>query len=96
MTSTAANGQTPFVPKAVADFEGTGLSHALIESLILKFLVNIGHRVGATDRRRAGLAVRAVPGFPPPAQEPTDCDIRQLGDGQRLYVLADRQRPNAG
>ena len=41
-----ANGQRPFMPRAVATFEEAGLSHAVIESLVLKFLVNVGTAAG--------------------------------------------------
>ena len=94
-TNAEANGKKPFVPKAVTNFEEAGLNPAMIESLVLKFLVQYRHGLGPADRRRAGLAVRPVPRFPPPAQEPAVRGLRQLGVGQRLHLLADRHRADA-
>ena len=42
VTLSGSNGKAPFLPKAVSSFEETGLSHAIIEGLVLKFLVNAG------------------------------------------------------
>jgi predicted ATPase with chaperone activity len=62
-SSAAADGRTPFVPKAVADLEGTGLSYALIEGLILKFLVNAGMASGRRIAAELGLPFGPFPDF---------------------------------
>ena len=83
-------------PGRSADFEEAGLNFAQVESLILKFLLNIGVASGRRIAEELGLPVRALPRIPPPAQEPADRRLHQLGDGQRLPLLADRRRPGAG
>jgi len=44
-----SNGKSPFHPAAVDDFEEAGLNSAIVEGLVLKFLVNCGMAAG---RRR--------------------------------------------
>ena len=63
LTSAGSNGKTPFVPRAVADFEEAGLSHAMIESLILKFLVNTGTATGRRIAAELGLPFGPFPDF---------------------------------
>src|SRR5262249_59484611 len=61
--SSGSNGKAPFVPKPVASFEETGLSHAIIESLILKFLVNAGMATGRRIASELGLPFGPFPDF---------------------------------
>jgi predicted ATPase with chaperone activity len=64
MSSNAAvNGKKPFVPRAVSDFEETGLSPAMIESLVLKFLVNSGTASGRRIACELGLPFGPFPDF---------------------------------
>ena len=62
-TSAGSNGKTPFVPRAVTSFEETGLSHAIIESLVLKFLVNMGTATGRRIAAELGLPFGPFPDF---------------------------------
>src|SRR5438045_2766300 len=62
-SSAESNGKTPFIPKAVADFEQAGLSHAVIESLVLKFLVTIGMASGRRIAAELGLPFGPFPEF---------------------------------
>lgn len=57
------NGKAPFVPRPVTNFEETGLSHALIESLVLKFLVNTGTATGRRIAAELGLPFGPFPDF---------------------------------
>jgi hypothetical protein len=61
--SAGSNGKTPFVPRPVASFEETGLSHAMIESLVLKFLVNAGTATGRRIAAELGLPFGPFPDF---------------------------------
>jgi predicted ATPase with chaperone activity len=58
-----ANGKKPFVPRAVTNFEETGLSPAMIESLVLKFLANIGTASGRRIANELGLPFGPFPDF---------------------------------
>ena len=58
-----ANGKKPFIPKAVTNFEETGLSPAMIESLVLKFLVNTGIASGRRIAAELGLPFGPFPDF---------------------------------
>jgi predicted ATPase with chaperone activity len=55
--------RAPFVPKAVSSFEETGLTDATIESLILKFLMNIGMASGRRIAAELGLPFGLFPEF---------------------------------
>ncbi len=57
------NGKATFVPKAVTSFEETGLSHAIIEGLVLKFLVNAGTATGRRIAAELGLPFGPFPDF---------------------------------
>jgi predicted ATPase with chaperone activity len=61
--SAGSNGKAPFVPRAVVSFEETGLSHAMIESLVLKFLVNAGTATGRRIASELGLPFGPFPDF---------------------------------
>src|SRR5262249_35986849 len=61
--SAGSNGKAPFVPRPVASFEETGLSHAMIESLVLKFLVNVGTATGRRIASELGLPFGPFPDF---------------------------------
>jgi predicted ATPase with chaperone activity len=56
-------GDTPYVPKPVGTFEETRLSYAVIESLILKFLVNAGTASGRRIALELGLPFGPFPEF---------------------------------
>ncbi|MGP0064380.1 MAG: AAA family ATPase [Isosphaeraceae bacterium] len=58
-----ANGKKPFVPRAVTNFEETGLNLAMIESLVLKFLVNNGTASGRRIAGELGLPFGPFPDF---------------------------------
>jgi predicted ATPase with chaperone activity len=58
-----ADGKTPFVPRAVSSLEETGLSHAIIEGLVLKFLVNAGMASGRRIAAELGLPFGPFPEF---------------------------------
>src|SRR5215831_13601976 len=75
-TSAGSNGKTPFVPRAVTSFEETGLSHAIIESLVLKFLVNAGTASGRQIAAELGLPFGPFPDF-----------LRQLKNQQIVAYL---------
>lgn len=47
--------RAPFKPRPVSDFAGTGLNIALIEALVLKFLLNIGLASGRRIAEELGL-----------------------------------------
>jgi predicted ATPase with chaperone activity len=52
-----------FYPRAVSTFEDAGLNHALVESLVLKFLVNIGTASGRRIAAELGLPFGPFPEF---------------------------------
>ncbi len=58
-----ANGRRPFVPKAITTFDESGLSLAMIESLVLKFLVNTGMASGRRIATELGLPFGPFPEF---------------------------------
>jgi predicted ATPase with chaperone activity len=58
-----ANGKKLFVPEAVTSFDETGLSPAMIESLVLKFLANIGTASGRRIAVELGLPFGPFPDF---------------------------------
>src|SRR5262245_58826074 len=60
---TEANGKRPFIPRVVANFEEAGLSEAVIESLVLKFLVNMGTASGRRIAAELGLPFGPFPDF---------------------------------
>jgi predicted ATPase with chaperone activity len=62
-TVPSTNGKTAFYPKAVDSFEAAGLNDALIESLVLKFLVNTGMASGRRIAAELGLPFRPFPDF---------------------------------
>ena len=51
--STPTEPKPPFRPRPIRDFATAGLSPALVESLVLKFLLNVGMATGRriADRR---------------------------------------------
>ncbi len=58
-----ANGRRPFVPKAMTNFDEAGLNLAMVESLVLKFLVNIGIASGRRIAEELGLPFGPFPEF---------------------------------
>ena len=93
--SAGSNGKKPFVPRAVANFEETGLSHAMIESLILKFLVNAGTATGRRIAAELGLPFGPFPDFLRQLKNQQIVAYANSADGQRLRLFADRLRPDA-
>jgi predicted ATPase with chaperone activity len=55
--------KTPFRPKPVADFNQAGLHFAQVESLVLKFLLNIGVASGRKIAEELGLPFGPFPDF---------------------------------
>jgi predicted ATPase with chaperone activity len=55
--------KAPFRPRPVSDFESAGLNPALVESLVLKFLLNIGTASGRRTADELGLHFGAFPEF---------------------------------
>jgi predicted ATPase with chaperone activity len=55
--------KVPFRPKAVQSFEEAGLNHAQIESLVLKFLLNIGVASGRRIAAELGLPFGPFPEY---------------------------------
>ena len=78
----SSNGKSSFYPRAVDSFEEAGLNPAIVEGLVLKFLVNTGMASGRRIAAELGLPFRPVSRLPPPAQEPADPRLRQFGVGQ--------------
>ena len=78
----SSNGKCAFYPAAVESFEEAGLNPAIVEGLVLKFLVNIGMASGRRIAAELGLPFRPVSRVPPRAQEPADPRLRQFGIGQ--------------
>jgi predicted ATPase with chaperone activity len=59
----SANRKTVFYPGAVDSFEAAGLNDAIVESLVLKFLVNTGMASGRRIAAELGLPFRPFPDF---------------------------------
>jgi predicted ATPase with chaperone activity len=59
----SANGKSAFYPRAVDSFEAAGLNDAIVESLVLKFLVNTGMASGRRIAAELGLPFRPFPDF---------------------------------
>jgi predicted ATPase with chaperone activity len=59
----AATPRTSFRPKSPADFDSAGLNHAQIESLILKYLLNVGVASGRRIAEELGLPFGPFPEF---------------------------------
>jgi predicted ATPase with chaperone activity len=59
----ALSPREPFRPKPVDDFEQAGLNYAQVESLILKFLLNIGVASGRRIAEELGLPFGPFPEF---------------------------------
>jgi predicted ATPase with chaperone activity len=55
--------RTPFRPKPVADFDEAGLNFAQVESLVLKFLMNVGVASGRRVAEELGLPFGPFPEF---------------------------------
>ena len=58
-----SNGQAAFYPQAPDNFEEAGLNPAMIESLVLKFLVQIGTASGRVIAAELGLPFGPFPDF---------------------------------
>jgi predicted ATPase with chaperone activity len=61
--TSSTNGRTAFYPKAVESFEAAGLNDAIIESLVLKFLMSTGMASGRRIAAELGLPFRPFPDF---------------------------------
>ena len=66
------------IPRAVDSFEAAGLNDAIVESLVLKFLVNTGMASGRRIAAELGLAVSALSRFPAAAQESAGARLHQF------------------
>jgi predicted ATPase with chaperone activity len=58
-----SNGTGSFYPRAVDSFEEAGLNSAIIEGLVLKFLVNCGMASGRRIAEELGMSFRPFPDF---------------------------------
>jgi predicted ATPase with chaperone activity len=58
-----ANGRGAFYPRAVNTFEEAGLSQAMVEGLVLKFLLNLGTASGRRIAAELGLPFGPFPEF---------------------------------
>jgi predicted ATPase with chaperone activity len=58
-----SNGRKAFYPEPVATFEEAGLDYAMVESLILKFLLNLGTASGRRIAAELGLPFGPFPEF---------------------------------
>ena len=58
-----ANGKAAFHPHAPSSFEDAGLNAAIVEALVLKFLVNSGMASGRRIAAELGLPFRPFPEF---------------------------------
>jgi predicted ATPase with chaperone activity len=56
-------GRSAFSPTAVSSFEEAGLNHGLVESLVLKFLLNLGSASGRRIAAELGLPFGPFPEF---------------------------------
>ena len=91
-----SNGRKAFYPEPVATFEEAGLDYAMVEGLILKFLLNLGTASGRRIAEELGLPFGPFPEF-----------LRQLKNQQivnyastttasdYIYTLTDQGRPRA-
>jgi predicted ATPase with chaperone activity len=61
--ATNSDGKSTFYPRAVSSFEEAGLNPAIIESLVLKFLINIGMAPGRRIAAELGLPFGPFPDF---------------------------------
>ena len=68
----------PVPSQARANFAAAGLNFAMVESLILKFLLNIGVGFRTAHRRGTGPSLRPVSGVPPQPQESADRGLYQF------------------
>jgi len=59
----SSNGKGVFYPAAAQDFEDAGLNPAIVESLVLKYLVNCGTAAGRRIAGELGLPFRPFPDF---------------------------------
>ncbi len=59
----SSEGRMKFHPRPVGSFEDAGLNHALVESLILKFLFNVGTASGRRIAAELGLPFGPFPDF---------------------------------
>ena len=80
--STPANGKAAFHPHTPSSFEDAGLNAAIVEALVLKFLVNSGMASGRRIAAELGLPFRPFPEF-----------LRQLKNQQYL-TYADSSSAN--
>ena len=62
-TRSNSNGKSAFFPPAADSFEEAGLNSAIIESLVLKYLVNCGTAAGRRIAAELGLPFRPFPDF---------------------------------
>ena len=94
--ASSSNGKSAFYPRAVDSFEEAGLNPAMIESLVLKFLLKIGMAAGRRIAAELGLAVWPFSRLSSPAQEPADPRLRQFGvANDYVYSLTDTGRARA-
>ena len=77
-----SNGKSLFYPRSPSSFEDAGLNTAIVEGLVLKFLVNSGMASGRRIAAELGLAVSTVSRVPASAQEPAIPLLRRFFIGK--------------
>ena len=85
-----------FCPAVVSTFEDAGLNDALVESLILKFLINQGSASGRRIAAELGLPFGPFPEFLRQLKNQQIVNYAEFVDGQRLCLHADRRWPGQG
>ncbi len=75
----STNGRPSFYPRAVDSFEAAGLNDTIIESLVLKFLLNIGMASGRRIAAELGLPFGPFPDFLRQLKHQQVLALRQFG-----------------
>ena len=94
-----AGEQPPFRPKAATDFASAGLSPAMVESLVLKFLLGVGVATGRRIADELGLPFGPFPEFLRGLKAQPRGGGGEIGIGGCLlldpdaHLLAPRQNP---
>ena len=94
-SSALANGKVPFVPRAVTNFEEAGLSPAMIEGLVLKFLVNTGMASGRQIAAELGLPFGPFPEFLRQLKNQQILTYANSATANDFRLFADRFRSDA-
>ena len=85
-----------FFPAVPRSLEETGLSTALIESLICKYLAIVGTSSGRGIAEHVCLPFGVLEGVLPVAADAADPGLHGLGAAERPLLRADRRGPRSG